>query len=103
MSGGEYHHWSWRGDFVATSDATGALTPAALTDAFGRACRGSGRCTTGTGRGCIGLRLRPFHHLLRRLLHYQRLKRVNDWSLNFVINPILSQRSGSWKIRSKAR
>jgi hypothetical protein len=40
MSGGEYHHWSWRGDLVAMSDATGTLTPAALTDAFGESVSG---------------------------------------------------------------
>jgi len=26
------HLWNWRGDLVATSDAAGVLTPAALTD-----------------------------------------------------------------------
>jgi hypothetical protein len=31
----EFKHWSLRGDLVATSDAAGTFTSAALTDAFG--------------------------------------------------------------------
>ncbi|OYT71694.1 MAG: hypothetical protein CFK48_04045 [Armatimonadetes bacterium CP1_7O] len=32
--GGEWRYWSIRGDLVAVSDAAGAFTSAALTDAF---------------------------------------------------------------------
>jgi RHS repeat-associated protein len=37
----EFKHWSLRGDLVATSDAAGTFTSAALTDAFGDMVNGS--------------------------------------------------------------
>jgi hypothetical protein len=37
---GDWQQWNWRGDLVATSDAAGALAPAALTDAFGESVLG---------------------------------------------------------------
>jgi RHS repeat-associated protein len=40
-AGAEYKHWSLRGDLVATSDAAGTFTSAALTDAFGDLVDGS--------------------------------------------------------------
>jgi RHS repeat-associated protein len=40
-AGAEYKHWSLRGDLVATSDAAGTFTSAALTDAFGDTVNGS--------------------------------------------------------------
>jgi hypothetical protein len=39
--GAEFKHWSLRGDLVATSDAAGTFTSAALTDAFGDMVNGS--------------------------------------------------------------
>jgi len=40
-AGAEFKHWSLRGDLVATSDAAGTFTSAALTDAFGDMVNGS--------------------------------------------------------------
>jgi RHS repeat-associated protein len=40
-AGAEFKHWSLRGDLVATSDAAGTFTSAALTDAFGDLVNGN--------------------------------------------------------------
>jgi hypothetical protein len=40
LCGVDWQQWSWRGDSVATSDAADALTPAALTNAFGESVSG---------------------------------------------------------------
>jgi hypothetical protein len=40
-AGAEFKHWNLRGDLVATSDAAGTFTSAALTDAFGDMVNGS--------------------------------------------------------------
>jgi len=57
-AGTEYKHWSWRGDLAAKSTASGAYSPAPLTDAFGDLINGTRE--TYDWNGAWGYRNEPF-------------------------------------------
>ena len=64
-TGTEFKQWSWRGDLAAKSTASGAYTPAPITDAFGDLV--SGVRETCDWNGAWGYRNEPFSGGLQKV------------------------------------